>query len=164
MYGYGDTIAVDYPTITRDLIAFFEDAKKESNRRYADGESIDYSELWDTQIARVKAGIQLAQDPATLKYNVEFTADRMNKHGKKSAPDTYKKFTAYVTALNKHLKDLIDSGAVNPEDQAALEALYEGSDKAKDMLDKPFYKQKMFWVVTGTIVGLAVMSAFAGDE
>ena len=32
MYGYGETIAVDYPTITRDLIAFFEDARREANR------------------------------------------------------------------------------------------------------------------------------------
>ena len=165
-YGYyaGETITVDYPTITRDLIGFFEDAKKEANRRYKRGDSIDYSELWDAQIARVKAGVQLSHDPATLKYNVEFTADRMDKHGKKAAPDTYKKFTAYVTVLNKHLKDLIDSGAVNPEDQAALEALYEGSGKAKDIMGKPWYKQPLFWAITGTIVGLAVLSAFAEED
>lgn len=165
MYGYaGEKIAVDYPTITRDLIGFFQDAKKECNRRFSRGDSIDYSELWEAQIAQVQANIQLSQDPATLKYNVEFTADRMNKHGQKCSPDTYKKFTAYISALNKHLEKLLATGAVNAEEQAALEALYQGSEKAKDMVGGQWWKSKKLLIFGGGILSVAIIAALMGEE
>lgn len=155
MYGYGQLeAAIDFRTIKNDLVSFYKDAKIEQRKRFK-GTDYDTTDYWDMQIAFAESNAALAMDLTTLQLVLDKLTEKMLSN-KKGIPETFKAFTKYVDALQAQLKQLIDAGALNKEETAQIEELYQSTEQSKERTGL-WYQNRKLWIGVGGVTLLWII-------